>query len=410
MNGQQDTRWSFAESLLRYLEQWAAERQWKGTDQYEGLNATRLVTPLFRSSVGRRVVIQAVKRSPLDLRPLLGISPGHNAAAIAWFVSAYARNQVLPEEEAGRKLTMLLELLEDLRCPGYAAPCWGYHFDFESRVFFYPGAEPNTIATAYAGMGLLDAHAATGDQRCLELARGVGRFFLDEVPQTEDPPGAYFGYLAGDRSPIHNSNLHVCALLARLHGISGDERMLRAAAAGVAWSTARQLGDGSWPYGERENLQWVDSFHTGYVIDALGECASAGIEGADEALDRGLAFYREAFFLADGTPKYYRDAVYPLDMQCVAQAIQTFALASTRDPSCLEDAWAVLEWACQNMRSPNGMFAFQRRRHWTNRSSHMRGVVAPMVLALTHLVAATREPRQPAASSGLDEVPDRRRS
>jgi hypothetical protein len=400
MSEQQDTRLSFAEALLRYLEQWSSERGWKGTDQYEGLNATRFVGPLMRSSTWRRAVIQAVKRSPVNLRPLLGIPPEHNAAALAWFVSAYARNEVLPAGEAEDKLEEVLDLLEVLQCPGYSLPCWGYPFDFESRVFFYPRTEPNTIATAYAGMALLDAYASSGDQRWLEKAHEVGCFFVEKVPQTDDPPGAFFGYLAGDRSPIHNSNLHVCALLARLSRSTGDEGLLSAAERGVSWSVERQRPDGSWPYGERENLSWVDNFHTGYVLDALGECAEAGIEGADAAMEQGLDFYRENLFLADGTPKYYRDSTYPIDMQCVAQAIQTLALASKRDPSCLEQAWGVLDWACGTMRSANGTFAFQRRRFWTNRAIHMRGVVAPMVLALTHLVAAARDRPPDASGSG----------
>jgi hypothetical protein len=381
-----DTRVSFARALLAFLERHAADHEWKGSDQYEGLNATRLVSPLTRSSAGRRVVIQAVKRSPLDLRPLLGIERRHNAAALAWFASAYARNQALPEEEASEKLDRVLALLRGLRLGSGA---WGYHFDFESRVFFYPRTAPNTIATAYAGMALLDAYEATGDDRLLGEALGVGLFFLGRVPQTPDPPGAFFGYLEGDGSPIHNSNLHVCGLLARLHQACGQPELLDAAARGVEWTVARQRADGSWPYGERPNLSWVDGFHTGYVLDSLAQCAAAGIEAAEPAFERGLDFYREALFLDDGTPRYSAASVHPIDMQCVAQGIQTLALASESDPSCLQQAWAVLDWACAHMRLENGLFAFQRRRLWVNRASHMRGVVAPMVLALTHLVEAS---------------------
>ena len=55
------------------------------------------------------------------------------------------------------------------------------------------------------------------------------------------------------------------------------------------------------------HLRWVDGFHTGYVLDALRECVAGGRPeaAADEALDRGLAFYRRALFLDDGSAEVH---------------------------------------------------------------------------------------------------------
>ena len=115
-------------------------------------------------------------------------------------------------------------------------------------------------------------------------------------------------------------------------------------------------------------------------------CASASHAGVSrashEALDRGLAFYRRALFLDDGTPKYTTHSTFPIDIQCVAQGIQTFALAG--------DPWAltVFRFALQRMRRPDGAFAFQRRRLWRNVATHVRWGQAPMLLALAHLLRA----------------------
>ncbi len=185
-----------------------------------------MVAPLRRSALGRRLLIQAVKRSPLDLRPMLGIRPEPNAASVAWATSALARNGFLPPAEARRMLTVALRCLRGLSLPGYGEPCWGYPFDVQTRVFFYSRRQPNSIATAFAGHALLDAHQALGDDRLLAEAQGAGRFFLGNVPQTEADEGAYFGYLPGDRSPIHNSNLLVASLLARLAALGGGRQRL----------------------------------------------------------------------------------------------------------------------------------------------------------------------------------------
>jgi hypothetical protein len=383
-----------ARALARRLSHWAAERAWRGTDPYEGLSASRpIVAPLKRTPLGRRLLIQAVKRSPLDLRPVLGIRPEPNAASVAWMVSAYARNGFLPHGEAQRLLADAVRCLEGLRLADHEEPCWGYPFDVQSRVFFYSRRQPNTIATAFAGHALLDAHASLGDLRLLEMARGAGRFFLRRVPQTQVGEGAYFGYLPGDRSPIHNSNLLAAALLARLAALGPpDDGYGSAAAAAVRYSTARQRSDGSWPYGERRNLAWVDNFHTGYVLDALRACADSGVAEteAEHAWGRGVAYYRRALFLPDGTPKYYASRVFPVDAQSLAQGIQTLSIAAGHDPSCADQAWKVFGFALRRMLDDDRLPIFQRRRFWSNRAPHFRWVVAPMLLALAHLIAIER--------------------
>jgi hypothetical protein len=381
-----------AEALALRLERWGAERDWRGSDPYEGLNARRVVGPLRRSAVGRRLVIQTVKRSPIDLRPLLGIPPHANAASVAWVASAYALNGFLDRGEARGRLRRTIDLLRRLRSGRYSEPCWGYHFDFQSRVFFYASGEPNTIATASAGMALLDAYEVLGDVRLREEARGVGRFFMRRVPRTPDGAGAYFGYLPGDRSPIHNANMLACALLARLAAEGDDSEGFRGAAlAGLAWTIDHQRSDGSWPYGERPDLAWIDNFHTGYVLDAIRTCLDSGLAGpeVERAWLRGIAYHRRELLLPDGTPKYYSTGVYPIDAQCVAQSIQTLAIAARWIRGAGDDAWRVFDFALTRMLGPDGLPLFQRRRLWHNRMPHVRWVVAPMLLAVANLLRAS---------------------
>jgi hypothetical protein len=381
-----------AEALAQRLERFGAERGWRGSDPYEGLNATRVVGPLRRSAPGRRLVIQTVKRSPIDLRPLLGIPPRANAASVAGVASAYALNGFLEGGEARGRLRSAIDLLRGLRSDRYPEPCWGYHFDFQSRIFFYASGEPNTIATAFAGMALLDAYDVLGDVRLLEEARDVGRFFMRRVPRTPDGVRAYFGYFPGECSPIHNANMLACALLARLAARGDDSEEFRGAAlAGLAWTIDHQRSDGSWPYGERSNLAWIDNFHTGYVLDAIRTCLDSGLAGPEvqQAWLRGIAYYRRQLLLPDGTPKYYSTGVYPIDAQCVAQSIQTLAIAARWVPGAGDDAWRVFDFALRRMLRPDGLPLFQRRRLWHNRTPHMRWVVAPMLLAVANLLRAT---------------------
>jgi hypothetical protein len=378
---------------LAALEAWGSARDWRGSDPYDGLNATRLPRPLLGSRRGRQIVTQAVKRSPLDLRPPLGIRPAHSAAALAQIVSAYARYRFLPTEEAPSKLADAIGELEALRCHEFAEPCWGYHFDVQTRVFFYPKGAPNTIATSFAGIALLDAFETTGQRRLLDLAEGAADFFMRHIPPTESGYGAYFGYLAGDQTPIHNANVLVCALLARVARHTDRDDLREVARAGVAYTVACQRPDGSWPYGEREDLNWVDGFHTGYVLESLFMCHESGIADDRGSIERGLDHYAKKLFLEDGTPKYYESSAYPIDVQCAAQGIQTFARCSSLRPELEETAWAVFDYSLRKLRRRDGAFVFQRRRLWRNRTPHVRWAAAPMLLAMTHLFSVSNPSR-----------------
>ncbi len=386
-----------ARAALVALERWGEARDWRGRDPYDALNGSR-TRLLGRTRLGRRLVIQLAKRSPLDLSRPLGITPGENANAIAHVLSAYARMGDRLGIDAAARTEWCIDRLEALRARGYEEPCWGYHFDVETRYFFYPRTTPNTIATAFAGHALLDAAERRGSARAAALAAGVGEFLLRRIEATPDPDrtggGAYLGYFPGDRTPIHNASLLAASVLARLaareRSAPAGEQAARARDA-VAYAVAHQRADGSWPYSEgpRGMGSWVDNFHTGYVLDALLRCGEAlGDADALAAWERGLDLFADRLVDRDGAPRSTLERRYPIDGQSVAQSIDTFARAARRRPERLADARRVLGWGLANMRRADGAFQFQRRRRRANRAAHVRWVQAPMLSALVTLLEA----------------------
>jgi hypothetical protein len=380
-----------AVQAARALERWGSACDWRGPDPYDALNASRLPGPARRSPLALRIVTQAVKRSPVNLRPLLGVPEGLSAATLAHVISAYARNGFIDDDEARAKLRDAIAGLAALRCTAFPESCWGYHFDVQTRVFFYPRTSPNTIATAFAGLGLLDAHDLAAADGALDLAVGAGEFFLRHVPQTPTDRGAYFGYLPGDRTPIHNANMLVAALLARLARLTGRTDFADAARAAVEHTVTRQLPDGAWLYGDEPNLVWIDGFHTGYVLDSLLTCIEADIGGerAEAAWRRGLRYYTHLLIEPDGTPRYTPLSRYPIDGQCLAQAIQTLARATALEPVLASLRWSVLRFGLEHMARSDGSFALRRERLWLDRTACPRWVEAPMLAALTELIAAS---------------------
>src|SRR4051794_17709230 len=142
--------------LLRYCRGEA----WAGYDPYDGLNSSLARMLPVRNKFSRTALTQLVKRSPFNLRPLLGIKKSLNPKGLA----LAARAIILLAERSGRAfphdlleesepdsraldatadsfetdLRFLINKLAALRSNGYAEYCWGYNFDWQSRAFFAP--------------------------------------------------------------------------------------------------------------------------------------------------------------------------------------------------------------------------------------------------------------------------------
>jgi hypothetical protein len=153
----------------------------------------------------------------------------------------------------------------------------------------------------------------------------------------------------------------------------------------------RQREDGSWAYGVQPGQQWVDNFHTAYVLLSLARIAKACVDASEEikpTLQRGYAFWRECFFLADGWPKYYHDSLYPADAHAAATAIITLLELSDLDSGALPLAETIAAWTVRNLRDARGFFYYQRRRFFTVHTPYMRWTQGWMLYALARLLEA----------------------
>ena len=130
--------------------------------------------------------------------------------------------------------------------------------------------------------------------------------------------------------------------------------------------------------------QWVDSFHTGYNLDALNNYERlTGDTSFHENLVKGFDYYINNFFETDGTPKYYDNKKYPIDIHCPAQLFVTLShLSMFEDFGDL--AQTILDWTVTNMQSPKGYFYYQLKQGINSRISYMRWSNAFMFNALTY--------------------------
>ena len=370
------------------IRSWGEARDWKGYDPYDALNSPlagplSLVTPL-----GRRLLTQTVKLAPLNLRPAPGIRPSWNPKAVALVASAYARLGAAGDSAARDRAARWLDWLGAHNRAGSGGMAWGYNFDVQTRVFRYQAHTPNTIATSFAAQAFMDSWELEGDAQREAVVRGVVGFLVENM-RVDRAGRSYFTYLAGEDELVHNANLLACAVLVRAGRLADDLTLIEPALEPIATSLAAQRTDGSWPYADAPGHQWVDNFHTGYVLDSLSECARAMPE-AGVAVERGLDYWQRELFLADGTPKYFPDRTLPVDAHCYATAIDTWLAVTDRRPEALGRAERQAALLVERMLDRRGYVHFQQRRLWRSRVPYVRWSTAPSFRALAGLLLARR--------------------
>jgi len=373
----------YIDRLIAYVE----SADYAGYDPYDALNSPLIRCLGARSKWIRMVATQLMRRSPINLRPVLGIRKGHNPKAIGLFLWGYAKLYALTKEQRYlENVDYLLHLLEQLRSQGYSGNCWGYNFDWQSRTVLRPAGTPTVVNTAFIGHALLDCYELVGRQKALDLAIPIKDFVLRDLHRTRLDGTFCFSYTPVDTETVHNANLLGASILTRLMAYCRDDRLREASLASLGYSMRHQHEDGSWFYADTNIQNWIDSFHTGFNLQAIRYILQAGLAPEHKAAcHKGVEYYARNFFLADGTPKYYHNRVYPIDIHAPAQAICFFAREG-KEYRDLTDR--TVTWMVRNMWSDKGFFYFRKGRCLTNRIPYCRWSQAWAFHAFTEYLLA----------------------
>lgn len=389
--------------VLKSLKDYCEREQFKGWDPYDGLNSKLLmaIPGLKDNSFYRLAVIQIFKRNPINLRKLAVVPKDYNAKGIGLFLQGYCNlhEAVLnkPEliktfgslQEIGKQIDDLATLLISLRSQGdYHGSCWGYNFDWQNRTGFnFPKLTPTVVATCFCATALMSAFEITKNHQYLEVALSSAQFVIQDLHRTESNSGFLFSYspLKGHET-VYNASLLGSKLLSWCYKYTGIEEYKKLARESVKACCSGQRESGAWVYGMLPVQQWVDSFHTGYNLDALNDYEQlTGDTSFHDCIEKGFAYYIKNFFEEDGCPKYYDNKKYPIDIHCPAQLFVTLArMGRFEEYKPLVEK--VLNWTVENMQSPKGYFYYQLKKGINSKISYMRWSNAFMFYALTYFL------------------------
>lgn len=387
-----------------HLKSYCEAEGFKGWDPYDGLNSRVLqaLLPLKHSAMLRLCVIQGFKRSPFNLRPLLKVPKEYNAKGIGLFLSGYCnlckaveRHPELEEAIGTRaelleRVTELAGLLISLQSKGYSGACWGYNFDWQARrLFLFPKNTPTVVATNFCATALMDAYEMTGNRHYLDVALSSAEFVLRDLHRTPYKDGFLFSYSPfKGNDTVFNASLLGSRLLSYCFHYTGRQEYKDAAEKSVRACCAGQRDDGAWVYGMLPVQDWVDSFHTGYNLDALVAYQElTGDTSFSEYIEKGFDYYIGHFFEKDGTPKYYDCKTYPIDIHCPGQLLITLCRLHKFEEYA-EIAEKVIDWTLRNMQDKRGYFYYQIKPGISSKIPYMRWSNAFMFNALSHYLIA----------------------
>lgn len=399
-------------SSFQKLKNYCEAEQFKGWDPYDGLNSKLLRTllPLRKSAILRLVIIQGFKRSPFNLRKLALVPKQHNAKGIGLFLQGYCNLVKAVEKdptliaELGSKESLLgkvrelADLLISLRSKGdYHGACWGYNFDWQARrLFLFPAYTPTVVATSFCATALLDAYELIHEERYKEIALSAAEFVIQDLHRQSygENSGFLFSYspLPGNDT-VFNASLLGGKLLSFCYKYTGNETYKQLALSSVQAALAGQREDGAWVYGCLPVQGWVDSFHTGYNLDGLiaftENCLTENDEVVREsvmsAIDKGFNYYVTHMFTDEGTPKYYDNQMYPIDIHCPGQLFVTLHRLH-RNKEYQDLAENVLRWTVSNMQDNEGYFYYQLKQGISSKISYMRWSNAFMFNAMSYYI------------------------
>jgi rhamnogalacturonyl hydrolase YesR len=381
------------EIILTRIYQWSERQHFRGYNKHDGLNSPILNKLLGWGKWPRIIAIQSVMRSPINIRPLLGVKKTFNPKGLALFVQGlldlYESTNDIKYLEAARSL---LELLVEIKSTGnWSGICWGYHYPWQDPGFFAPTNTPNAVVTCFVCEAFLDAYFHTNEPRYLNIVSSALSFFLNDLTVLKDTEDelclAYMPLPMSMR--VMDVSILIGAVISRYNQYSFRDCNQNVANRLVRYVVNQQTDYSAWYYTDPPNDSHIthDNYHTGFILDALMRYMTAtGCPEYQDVYKKGLHFYAKNFFNADGSPRWMNDKDYPHDIHGSAQGIITFSRHFREYPGLAEN---ISGWTLDKMYNNEGRFYYQETRLYKKRFSLLRWCNAWMFRALASLYKYT---------------------
>jgi len=259
-----------------------------------------------------------------------------------------------------------LNVLKQTRSEQYKDYCWGYPFDWVTRNGIMKQQTPLITSTPYMYEAFLQVFELDGRQEWKEVIESIVRHACLDIKDFKvSETASTCSYGPFDKGGVINAASYRASLLTSASRVLGDDEYWKIAERNVNFVLESQNPDGSWFYAVDGVRDFVDHFHTCFVMKGLANVHSlTGHRGCFEALSKGVEYYLKNLFDADGLPKPFsrapRMTVYRRELYDCAESINLCLLLRERFPLMATKLETVVAGILKDWIKPDGSFRSRR--------------------------------------------------
>jgi hypothetical protein len=378
------------EHALIELRSYVELNRYQGYDPYDTLNS---FIPF--SKMGKWIpalAIQFQKRNPVNIRPLLGIKKGYNPKGMGLFLKAYCLlYEKTKEVKYKERAEFIFNWLKNNYSKGYSGNAWGYNFDWANPDGNLKAYTPSVVVTSFVIDGVFEYCRLFKNDEAKAMVLSAADYITDDLPITKLDQGISIAYTHQSKGCCYNASLLGAETLAKAYFLTQDSRYLDIAHQAVDYVLSMQKEDGAWYYSynpEKKTERKQIDFHQGFILMSLNQYlkyADKKRPEIEEAIRKGLRFYKTHQFFEDGRSKWRLPKEWPVEIHNQAQGIITFSELSHYDASYQGFAAQIANYTIDNMQDNKGFFYYQKYKFYTNKIPYIRWSQAWMMLALATL-------------------------
>lgn len=257
-----------------------------------------------------------------------------------------------------------LRVLEQTRCPGYQDYGWGYPFDWETRNGPMREGTPLITTLPYAYEAFSYVYSIDHDPHWRDVLRSIAEhaFSCYRDLQTSSKASSC-GYTPAPDDPcgVVNASAYRAFLLTQASIDFSNSRYGEAAKRNLNFVLEAQNADGSWYYSIDGARDFVDHFHTCFVMKALAKIERlTGCSACRNAIEKGVGYYVANLFDQSGLPlpfsKAPRMTVYRRELYDYAECINLGVLLNGRFPKLDSTVSSVVADLLSRWQKRNGSF------------------------------------------------------